>query len=177
MRVGIVLLAVARFTSATDLILTGLPAPIPYTLESPDDPASATQVLSWTMTLSRPAILAVMKLGPAADPSFGTIISCQPQNNVVYCQARGGFSNGTIASFDWPDHFAAVDITINPPTPIGAALAFKGPGDFNEDGNVDVVDLIILVNEALGLATCTDDLTGDGACNISDVEAEIQLIL
>lgn len=50
--------------------------------------------------------------------------------------------------------------------------------DVNGDGVVNVTDVQITVNQALGLATCgTGNVNGDGACNVTDVQLVVNRAL
>jgi len=49
--------------------------------------------------------------------------------------------------------------------------------DVNTDGSVNVVDVQLVVNQALALAPCTADLDGSGGCDIVDVQRVIQTAL
>jgi hypothetical protein len=161
------------------VVLSGLAAPIPYADCTPDNPGWGAPILGWSMTLNTVAPIGWLRLGPDADATnVGTVVSCSTTGNVETCRARGGFSNGIIAYLELPPRFAVMKTTLLDGPP-GAAIAVAGPvpGDFNGDGVVDVIDLLILVNEVLGLSPCIDDVTGDGRCDVSDVETEVGLIL
>ena len=52
-----------------------------------------------------------------------------------------------------------------PPPPTGKSC------DLNSDGSVNVKDVQLCVNQALGAASCTTgDVNGDGSCNVLDVQ-------
>src|SRR5215467_7105960 len=48
--------------------------------------------------------------------------------------------------------------------------AQTSPCDVNHDGVVNNTDVQLEVNAALGLASCTADLDGDGRCDVIDVQ-------
>jgi hypothetical protein len=53
-----------------------------------------------------------------------------------------------------------------------------GSCDLNDSGAVDIVDIQIAINQALGLTTCsTGDLDGNGVCNIVDLQRVISAAL
>jgi hypothetical protein len=49
--------------------------------------------------------------------------------------------------------------------------------DINTDGVVNVADVQLEINEALGLAPAVNDLNGDGSVNVADVQIEINAAL
>jgi aryl-phospho-beta-D-glucosidase BglC (GH1 family) len=51
------------------------------------------------------------------------------------------------------------------------------PCDVNHDGAVNIADVQLIINEALGLSSCTADLNGDGKCDIVDVQRVITAAL
>ena len=61
---------------------------------------------------------------------------------------------------------AAAAVTLN----VSDTLPPPVSCDVNGDSAVNVVDVQLGVNEALGSAACVSDLNGDGACNIVDVQ-------
>jgi hypothetical protein len=56
-------------------------------------------------------------------------------------------------------------------------MAQTSPCDLNGDGVVNVADVQIAVNEALGLSACTMNLDGTGSCDIADVQRIIAAAL
>jgi len=61
--------------------------------------------------------------------------------------------------------------------PALVAQAATSPCDLNSDGVVNVGDVQIAVNQALGLAACTMNLDGTGVCDITDVQRIIAAAL
>ena len=53
------------------------------------------------------------------------------------------------------------------------------PGDLNDDGLVNVLDVVVLVNIVLGLgeANSAGDLNSDGLINVLDVVILVNMIL
>jgi hypothetical protein len=51
------------------------------------------------------------------------------------------------------------------------------PCDLQQTGNVNVLDVQIIVNEALGVAPAVNDLSGDGVINVLDVQIETNAAL
>jgi hypothetical protein len=49
--------------------------------------------------------------------------------------------------------------------------------DVNGDGVANVLDVQILINEALGVQQALNDLSGDGVVNVLDVQLEINAAL
>ena len=49
--------------------------------------------------------------------------------------------------------------------------------DLNSDGVVDVLDVQISINQALGLTPCTGDLVGTGTCTVVDVQRVVNAAL
>jgi hypothetical protein len=81
---------------------------------------------------------------------------------------------GTLRNIHGSD-FEAVDdsgFQLQPNTAQGATC------DLNDSGGVDVLDLQIAINEALGTTACnTGDLDGNGTCNIIDVQRVVSAAL
>jgi len=61
--------------------------------------------------------------------------------------------------------------------PTLVAQSSTSPCDLNGDGAVNVADVQIAVNEALGLSACTMDLDGTGTCDVADVQRVIAAAL
>jgi hypothetical protein len=57
------------------------------------------------------------------------------------------------------------------------AVAIFSGCDLNNDGITNVLDLQLEVNEALGLAACTDDVNKDGVCNVLDIQRVVNAAL
>jgi hypothetical protein len=56
-------------------------------------------------------------------------------------------------------------------------LTVATPGDVNEDGNVDISDIVAIINQIAGTATYANaDVNGDGNVDISDIVAVINII-
>ncbi len=49
--------------------------------------------------------------------------------------------------------------------------------DINGDGNINVSDVQLVINQALGVVPATNDLNGDGAVNVADVQIVINAVL
>jgi hypothetical protein len=62
---------------------------------------------------------------------------------------------------------------------IAVSIVGQGsPCDLNADGLVNVVDVQLSVNRALGLAACTvGDIDGNGLCNVIDVQRIVVAVL
>ncbi|HLN02906.1 MAG TPA: right-handed parallel beta-helix repeat-containing protein [Bryobacteraceae bacterium] len=59
-----------------------------------------------------------------------------------------------------------------------AAPAFVSACDLNADGLVNVIDIQLAIDQALGIFPCTNgDLNGDGQCNVVDVQRIINATL
>ena len=58
-----------------------------------------------------------------------------------------------------------------------SALPPPNACDVNVDNQVNVVDVQLVVNQALGSSTCTADLNQDGHCNIVDVQRTVNAAL
>ena len=81
---------------------------------------------------------------------------------------------GTLRNIKGSD-FEAVDDTVMKFQPNSAQ---SGSCDLNDNGVVDVVDLQIEINAALGLVACNaGDLDGNGSCNVIDVQRIISAAL
>ncbi len=53
---------------------------------------------------------------------------------------------------------------------VGLEVTVLSPCDLDSDGSTDVQDVLLIVQQALGNAACSDDMNADGACNIVDVQ-------
>jgi hypothetical protein len=81
---------------------------------------------------------------------------------------------GTLRNIHGSD-FEAVDDTV---LQLQANSAQGGSCDLNDDGVVNIVDLQLEINAALGLAPCSaGDLDGNGSCNIIDVQRMVSASL
>lgn len=49
--------------------------------------------------------------------------------------------------------------------------------DLNEDGGINVADVQLIIDEALGVAPAIDDMNGDGVVNVADVQIVINAAL
>ena len=50
--------------------------------------------------------------------------------------------------------------------------------DLNGDGRIDILDIQLAINEALGAAPCTNgDINSDGSCNVQDVQSLINSVM
>jgi cytochrome c553 len=61
--------------------------------------------------------------------------------------------------------------------PTLVAQSSSSPCDLNGDGVVNVADVQLAVNEALGMSACTMNLDGTGSCDIADVQRIIAAAL
>jgi uncharacterized repeat protein (TIGR03803 family) len=51
------------------------------------------------------------------------------------------------------------------------------PCDLKQNGNINVADVQLVINEALGVAPAVNDLNEDGSVNVADVQIEINAAL
>jgi hypothetical protein len=49
--------------------------------------------------------------------------------------------------------------------------------DLKQNGSINVADVQLMINEALGGATAANDLNGDGVVNVIDVQIELNAAL
>jgi hypothetical protein len=49
--------------------------------------------------------------------------------------------------------------------------------DVNHDGSIDVLDVQLMINQVLGITTCTNDLSLIGPCNVIDVRRIVNAVL
>jgi hypothetical protein len=52
-----------------------------------------------------------------------------------------------------------------------------GPCDVNQNGIINVADVQLIIDEALGVAPAVNDLNGDGVVNVLDVQIEVNAAL
>jgi len=57
------------------------------------------------------------------------------------------------------------------------AVSPVSPCDIKQNGNLNVADVQLIVNEALGVTQAVDDLSGDGAVSVVDIQIEINAAL
>ena len=62
-------------------------------------------------------------------------------------------------------------------TPCVAGTIRSATCDINADGNTNVADVQLIINEALGVVPAVHDLNGDGAVNVADVQKVINAAL
>jgi len=99
--------------------------------------------------------------GYAAYVNAGvSYITAQPNGLAAWNFMRSHFSQGNAA-------LAALPKWALVPRP-SQAVALSC--DLNQDGAVNVADVQLMMNQALGTATCAADLNGDGNCNVVDVQ-------
>ena len=58
-----------------------------------------------------------------------------------------------------------------------ATIGQGSPCDVNTDGNVDIIDVQTMVDEALGTDPPNNDLSGDGVVNVVDIQIDINGVL
>lgn len=72
---------------------------------------------------------------------------------------------------------AGGDFRLTSSTPVRCPTCYlepvTNPCDVNSDGAINIVDVQLTINQALGMAPCTVNLGGAGACNIVDVQRVI----
>jgi len=86
---------------------------------------------------------------------------------------RGAATDGKDPGVDTPSLLAAVQGVSN-----GAASNASVSCDLNRDGAINVLDVQLATNQALGYATCgSADLTGAGQCTVVDVQRIISASL
>jgi hypothetical protein len=61
----------------------------------------------------------------------------------------------------------------------GGAVVTPPPSacDVNSDGTTNVSDVQLIVNQAIGVATCSADINKDGSCNVIDVQRVVNAAL
>jgi M6 family metalloprotease-like protein len=94
------------------------------------------------------------------------------------------FANAVLAAgSSWTDPSTTLRISVQSATAAGLTIAVSiggqgSPCDLNADGLVNVVDVQLSVNRALGLAACTvGDIDGNGLCNVIDVQRIVVAVL
>jgi M6 family metalloprotease-like protein len=81
-----------------------------------------------------------------------------------------------VAGRTWSDPDTTLRISIGTPAAAGLPVTISGaasgpPCDMNGDGSVNVIDVQLSVNKALGITACgAGDLDGDGSCTVIDVQ-------
>ena len=76
-----------------------------------------------------------------------------------------------------------VDVTVTDSNSASAdrhytlAVSPVSPCDIKKNGNLNVADVQLIVNEALGVTQAVDDLSGDGAVSVVDIQIEINAAL
>ncbi|MGA3044596.1 MAG: hypothetical protein ABSF54_27800 [Bryobacteraceae bacterium] len=52
-----------------------------------------------------------------------------------------------------------------------------GPCDIQQSGNINVGDVQLVINEALGVTVAANDLSGNGVVDVLDVQIEVNAAL
>jgi hypothetical protein len=120
------------------------------------------------------AFVAILNSGGSAL-SYGTYLAgsvSQTGWGIALSPTREFIAAGYTASPDFPVTSGAFQTAL-----AGATDAFVarfsakfGPCDINADQSINVSDVQLIVNEALGVIPASDDLNRDGVVNVSDVQ-------
>ncbi len=60
---------------------------------------------------------------------------------------------------------------------MACSVLAQSPCDLNKDGSVNVTDVTLAVNMALGQASCTANISGTGGCNVTMVQRVVDAAL
>jgi hypothetical protein len=122
--------------------------------------ATAISGAGWNCTL---ATLTCTRGGVLAGTSYPLTVTV-----TVPSTLSGSVSNQVALS-----NGGVVLATAGDPTTI---LPF-GPCDVNQNGIINVADVQLIIDEALGVAPAVNDLNGDGVVNVLDVQIEVNAAL
>lgn len=189
MRLALLLLLPGLASAQTLLSLSGTPvrpntqATLNLTLSGSSGANLAG--LQWTVTL--PTGITPTVTAGTASTSAGKQVTCNQQGTNLTCLAVGlntnVFGDGIVALVQFTPQSAG-NLTfgisgtlgatlLGEAATVGAAAPFGftvlSPCDLNGDTLTDVTDVQSAISQALGLSTCTSDLTGDGKCTVVEV--------
>jgi hypothetical protein len=170
-------------TAAPNTVSVGKSTNIALTYSAGADPAAAVQ---WSSVLPTGSTIAwTIASGATAN---GKQLSCTADGTtcLLFGLNETPLSNGVIATAVLslnPSLKGEVSLTINGALgadPMGMSVVMSGSGagvfisspfDLNGDGLVNISDLLLAVQQVLGITTCgTADFNADGKCNILDLE-------
>ncbi len=126
---------------------------------------------------------------PGFDPFFGTSAAAPHAAAIaaLMLSTNGSLTPAQIrqklTSTTWDIEAPGVDRDsgagiLNAYAAVQAALPTTIPGDINGDGNLNALDVVAVINAALGLQTWPSaDVNGDHVVNVLDVVAVINLVL
>jgi len=109
--------------------------------------------------------------GLVRDPSTGNFIVTDGLNDKVFSVGPTGspitvlLSGSTLAD---PDSVVVNGVIVTGPF---------SPCDVNRDGKTNIIDAQDMINEALGVTSPGNDLSGDGAVNSVDVQIDIDAVI
>jgi len=160
------------------------------------DNSATLQSTATTTTVQCPALSVT---GPASLPS-GTVGLAYPATTITATGGVGtytwsatglpggltmGSSTGTITGT--PNTATgspfSVDVAVTDSHPTTAHRGYTlmvstfSACDIGQNGNINVADVQLVVNEALGATQAANDLNGDGAVNVVDIQLEIDAVL
>jgi sugar lactone lactonase YvrE len=185
-----VMLAVGAGTGTTgqtveipiQMTATGTASPATFQADLSFDPAKLT--------------FASARIGAQATSAGKTLSSNIVSDGDVRILVAGlnqnAISNGVVgyASFTLNSPFTSGSASVTPlncsaadgsgnslVTPCTAGTIRYVTCDINADGNVNVSDVQLIINEALGVAPAVHDLNGDGMVNVADVQIVINAAL
>jgi hypothetical protein len=126
--------------------------------------SSSGNALSFTVASNQPWLTASATSGSTA--SLNTLNAIVTPGSLT-----AGSYTGTLTFT--PNSGAAPTVTVTL-TVTGSAVNLC---DINLDGVVNVADVQLIINEALGVRQATNDLNSDGAVNVADVQIDINAAL
>jgi hypothetical protein len=77
---------------------------------------------------------------------------------------------GSVVSTDDLKNFAEFSLTPTPPSSSGPTC------DLNHDSVLNVLDIQLMINQAIGASSCTNDLNSDGKCDVIDVQRVVNAV-
>jgi len=165
----------------------------------------AYDVPTKTWTNRNPSPRPTFSGAPSSAGIIGTPLTYNPVDGKTYFQNPA--STPATWTYDYPTNQwtmicnncggppNSMTVAYDPSTNALVALAYGGPGvlqtwtatlagapprscDVNSDGSVNVVDVQVSVNQAVGVSACgTGDINGDSACNVVDIQRVINAAL
>jgi uncharacterized repeat protein (TIGR01451 family) len=115
------------------------------------------------------------------NTATGHVFYCRTHNHSTMAVATGAAP--VFTQFDVPlsieTGVSTLVVVANgiPSIPSALTVSAFSPCDLKQNGSINVSDVQLIINEALGVSPAVNDLNGDGVVNVVDVQIEINAAL